>query len=131
MNLSLLFHKSVHGNNVTSFGFLLQILSKTDDNTVMEAVDAEVSVTCVDSGHIKKTFQLALLCTKRNPLERPTMQEVSRVLLSLLPSPPPKKLLSPAKLQEGEERRESHSSDTTTTPQWFVQFREDISKSSL
>lgn len=110
--------------------FLLQILSKADDNTVMEAVDAEVSVTCMDSGHIKKTFQLALLCTKRNPLERPTMQEVSRVLLSLLPSPPPKKLPSPAKLQEGEERRECHSSDTTT-PQWFVQFREDISKSSL
>jgi hypothetical protein len=106
------------------------ILSKADDNTVMEAVDAEVSVTCMDSGHIKKTFQLALLCTKRNPLERPTMQEVSRVLLSLVPSPPPKKLPSPAKVQEGEERRESHSSDTTT-PQWFVQFREDISKSSL
>ncbi|ESQ40651.1 hypothetical protein EUTSA_v10012600mg [Eutrema salsugineum] len=106
------------------------ILSKADDNTVMEAVDAEVSVTCVDSGHIKKTFQLALLCTKQNPLERPTMQEVSRVLLSLLPSPPSKKLTSPAKLQGGEERRESHSSDTTS-PQWFVQFREVISKSSL
>ncbi|CAH8312508.1 unnamed protein product [Eruca vesicaria subsp. sativa] len=103
------------------------ILSKADDNTIMEAVDAEVSVTCVDSGHIKKTFQLALLCTKRNPMERPTMQEVARVLLSLLPSPPPKKPPSPAKL---EERRESHSSDTTS-PQWFVQFREAISKSSL
>ncbi|KAL0736393.1 hypothetical protein Bca4012_012603 [Brassica carinata] len=106
------------------------ILSKADDNTVMDAVDAEVSVTCVDSGHIKKTFQLALLCTKRNPMERPTMQEVARVLLSLLPSPPPKKPPSPAKLQGMEERRESHSSDTTS-PQWFVQFREAISKSSL
>jgi len=124
------FHKFILGNNLISLTFLLQILSKADDNTVMEAVDAEVSVTCMDSGHIKKTFQLALLCTKRNPLERPTMQEVSRVLLSLVPSPPPKKLPSPAKVQEGEERRESHSSDTTT-PQWFVQFREDISKSSL
>ncbi|CAH2073743.1 unnamed protein product, partial [Thlaspi arvense] len=107
------------------------ILSKADDNTVMEAVDADVSVTCVDSGHIKKTFQLALLCTKRNPLERPTMQEVARVLLSLLPSPPPKKLPSPAKLLGGDERRESHSSDTTASPQWFVQFRDVISKSSL
>ncbi|KAF8115589.1 hypothetical protein N665_0025s0057 [Sinapis alba] len=106
------------------------ILSKADDNTVMDAVDAEVSVTCVDSGHIKKTFQLALMCTKRNPMERPTMQEVARVLLSLLPSPPPKKPPSPAKLQGVEERRESHSSDTTS-PQWFVQFREAISKSSL
>lgn len=97
---------------------------------MMEAVDAEVSVTCVDPGHIRKTFQLALMCTKRNPLERPTMQEVSRVLLSLLPSPPPKKLPSPLKLQGGEERRESHSSDTTS-PEWFVQFRDAISKSSL
>ncbi|KAF2535982.1 hypothetical protein F2Q68_00023120 [Brassica cretica] len=103
------------------------ILSKADDNTVMDAVDAEVSVTCVDSGHIKRTFQLALLCTKRNPMERPTMQEVARVLLSLLPSPPSKKPPSP---QGMEERRESHSSDTTS-PQWFVQFREAISKSSL
>lgn len=106
------------------------ILSKADDNTVMDAVDPEVSVTCVDSGHIKKTFQLALLCTKRNPMERPTMQEVARVLLSLLPSPPPKKPPSPGKLQGVEERRESQSSDTTS-PQWFVQFREAISKSSL
>lgn len=112
------------------FFLMLQILSKADDNTVMDAVDAEVSVTCVDSGHIKKTFQLALLCTKRNPMERPTMQEVARVLLSLLPSPPPKKPPSPAKLQGVEERRESQSSDTTS-PQWFVQFREAISKSSL
>ncbi|CAF2356374.1 LRR receptor-like serine/threonine-protein kinase ERL2 [Brassica napus] len=103
------------------------ILSKADDNTVMDAVDAEVSVTCVDSGHIKKTFQLALMCAKRNPMERPTMQEVARVLLSLLPSPPPKKPPSP---QGVEERRESHSLDTAS-PQWFVQFREAISKSSL
>ncbi|VVB17696.1 unnamed protein product [Arabis nemorensis] len=32
------------------------ILSKTDDNTVMEAVDPGVTMTCVDLGHIRKTF---------------------------------------------------------------------------
>ncbi|XP_050387842.1 LRR receptor-like serine/threonine-protein kinase ERL2 [Argentina anserina] len=70
------------------------ILSKADNNTVMETVDPEVSVTCMDITHVKKTFQLALLCTKRNPTERPTMQEVARVLVSLLPLHHPKKPLS-------------------------------------
>ncbi|KAF9668270.1 hypothetical protein SADUNF_Sadunf15G0111500 [Salix dunnii] len=63
-----------------------KILSRADDNTVMEAVDPEVSVTCMDLTHVKKSFQLALLCTKRHPAERPTMEDVSRVLLSLIPS---------------------------------------------
>ncbi|MCI24452.1 LRR receptor-like serine/threonine-protein kinase ERL1-like, partial [Trifolium medium] len=66
------------------------ILSKADNNTVMEAVDPEVSVTCIDLAHVKKTFQLALLCTRRNSSERPTMHEVARVLISLLPAPPSK-----------------------------------------
>ncbi|KAJ6339280.1 hypothetical protein OIU77_007276 [Salix suchowensis] len=69
------------------------ILSRADDNTVMEAVDPEVSVTCMDLTHVKKSFQLALLCTKRHPSERPTMQDVSRVLLSLTPSPTKASLL--------------------------------------
>ncbi|GJN29769.1 hypothetical protein PR202_gb18088 [Eleusine coracana subsp. coracana] len=66
------------------------ILSKADDNTVMEAVDSEVSVTCTDMNLVRKAFQLALLCTKRHPSDRPTMHEVARVLLSLLPAPPVK-----------------------------------------
>lgn len=66
---------------------ILQILSKADDNTVMEAVDPEVSLTCMDLAHVRKTLQLALQCTRRHPSERPTMHEVSRVLVSLLPSP--------------------------------------------
>ncbi|KAJ6688663.1 LRR RECEPTOR-LIKE SERINE/THREONINE-PROTEIN KINASE-RELATED [Salix koriyanagi] len=70
-----------------------KILSRADDNTVMEAVDPEVSVTCMDLTHVKKSFQLALLCTKRHPSERPTMQDVSRVLLSLIPSPTKASLL--------------------------------------
>ncbi|KZV25367.1 hypothetical protein F511_07251 [Dorcoceras hygrometricum] len=67
------------------------VLSKADDNTIMETLDPEVSVTCMDSSHVRKTFQLALLCTKRHPSERPTMHEVSRVLLSFLPPPPQSK----------------------------------------
>ncbi|VAI69426.1 unnamed protein product [Triticum turgidum subsp. durum] len=60
------------------------IMSRADDNTVMEAVDSEVSVTCTDMGLVRKAFQLALLCTKRHPIDRPTMHEVARVLLSLV-----------------------------------------------
>ncbi|KAK6135262.1 hypothetical protein DH2020_030983 [Rehmannia glutinosa] len=66
------------------------VLSKADDDTLMEAVDPEVSITCMDLSHVRKAFQLALLCTKRHPSERPTMHEVSRVLVSLLPPPPNK-----------------------------------------
>ena len=62
-------------------------MSRADDNTVMEAVDSEVSVTCTDMGLVQKAFQLALLCTKRHPIDRPTMHEVARVLLSLMPTP--------------------------------------------
>ncbi|XP_010555314.1 PREDICTED: LRR receptor-like serine/threonine-protein kinase ERL1 isoform X2 [Tarenaya hassleriana] len=129
------------------------ILSRADDNTVMEAVDPEVSVTCMDLGHIRKTFQLALLCTKRNPSERPTMHEVSRVLHSLLHPATALKKLSPVdyaqffvekkqhgvrQLQEEQQEvqrlRENHSSDAAAAEapsQWFDQFREVISKSSV
>lgn len=62
------------------------ILSKTANNAVMETVDAEITATCKDLGAVKKAFQLALLCTKRQPSDRPTMHEVTRVIASLLPS---------------------------------------------
>ncbi|CAA7035091.1 unnamed protein product [Microthlaspi erraticum] len=121
------------------------ILSKADDNTVMEAVDPEVTVTCMDLGHIRKTFQLALLCTKRNPLERPTMLEVSRVLLSLLPSlqvekkpsslpfPPTKKSIdNGAKDQQKQQQdRSVVKNREEEATQWFDQFHEVISKSSV
>uniref|UniRef100_A0A2N9ET46 Protein kinase domain-containing protein n=1 Tax=Fagus sylvatica TaxID=28930 RepID=A0A2N9ET46_FAGSY len=73
------------------------ILSKTANNAVMETVDPEITATCKDLGAIKKVFQLALLCTKRQPLDRPTMHEVTRVLGSLVPSitPPKQPALSP------------------------------------
>ncbi|THU61722.1 hypothetical protein C4D60_Mb07t26310 [Musa balbisiana] len=67
------------------------ILSKAANNAVMETVDPEISSTCKDLGDVKKVFQLALLCTKRQPSDRPTMHEVSRVLGCLVqPSPMPK-----------------------------------------
>ncbi|KAM0918271.1 hypothetical protein ACQ4PT_008870 [Festuca glaucescens] len=75
------------------------ILSKTASNAVMETVDPDISDTCQDLGEVKKIFQLALLCTKRQPSDRPTMHEVVRVLDCLVhPDPPPKAaqpLLSP------------------------------------
>ncbi|KAM0889562.1 hypothetical protein ACQ4PT_027633 [Festuca glaucescens] len=69
----------------------MQILSKTASNAVMETVDPDISDTCQDLGEVKKIFQLALLCTKRQPSDRPTMHEVVRVLDCLAhPDPPPK-----------------------------------------
>ncbi|KAF6146588.1 hypothetical protein GIB67_008874 [Kingdonia uniflora] len=56
------------------------IMSKTANNAVMETVDPEISSTCKDLGAVKKLFQLALLCTKKQPCDRPTMHEVTRVL---------------------------------------------------
>uniref|UniRef100_A0A0A9AGT4 Protein kinase domain-containing protein n=1 Tax=Arundo donax TaxID=35708 RepID=A0A0A9AGT4_ARUDO len=67
------------------------ILSKTANNAVMETVDPDIGDTCEDLGEVKKVFQLALLCTKRQPLDRPTMYEVVRVLDCLVNADPPPK----------------------------------------
>ncbi|MCD7460773.1 pre- rRNA processing protein, partial [Datura stramonium] len=113
------------------------ILSKADDNTVMEAVDPEVSVTCMDLMHVRKTFQLALLCTKRFPCERPTMHEVARVLVSLLPPPPTKPCLAPPKSIDytkfviGEGLPQVKQGDNSSDAQWLVRFREAISKNTF
>ncbi|KAL5746145.1 hypothetical protein ACOSP7_027291 [Xanthoceras sorbifolium] len=122
------------------------IMSKADDNTVMEAVDPEVSVTCVDLNKVRKTFQLALLCTKRHPLDRPTMQEVSRVLLSLLPPPPSKPTTTPPKTidyskfvidkgqkqpQPKHQQQVKQENNSSSDAQWFVRFGEVISKNTL
>jgi hypothetical protein len=105
----------------------------------METVDPEVSVTCVDLGHVRKTFQLALLCTKRNPSERPTMHEVSRVLASLLPTPvakpsstSPKKTTTVdyAKFVADKGPQEPGNNDVSDA-QWFVRFGEVISNNTL
>lgn len=76
--------------------FVCQILQKAASNAVMETVDPDISSTCKDLGDVKKVFQLALLCTKRQPSDRPTMHEVSRVLGCLAqPNPPPKQQQQP------------------------------------
>ncbi|KAG8381449.1 hypothetical protein BUALT_Bualt06G0123100 [Buddleja alternifolia] len=123
------------------------VLSKADDNTLMDAVDPEVSITCMDLSHVRKTFQLALLCTKRYPSERPTMHEVSRILISLLP-PPPKKpcpAVSPKSidyaqfvigkgqpnLQMPSQQQQLHQDNNSSDAQWFVRFGEVISKNSV
>ncbi|WOL03837.1 LRR receptor-like serine/threonine-protein kinase ERL1 [Canna indica] len=41
----------------------------------------------MDMGLVKKAFQLALLCTKKHPSNWPTMHEVARLLVTLLPTP--------------------------------------------
>lgn len=125
---------------------MLQVLSKADDNTLMEAVDAEVSVTCMDISHVRKAFQLALLCTKRHPSERPTMHEVSRVLVSLQPPPPAKKTCStpPRSIDytkfvigKGQPQLQMQTptpqqqSDSSSDAQWFVRFGEVISNNTL
>ncbi|KAJ4831870.1 hypothetical protein Tsubulata_041876 [Turnera subulata] len=122
------------------------ILSKADDNTVMEAVDPEVSVTCMDLTHVRKTFQLALLCTKRYPSERPTMHEVARVLVSFLPPPPTKPSSAPPKpidyakfvLDKGQQHQptlpppqHSQQEHNSSDAQWYLRFRELISNNTL
>lgn len=124
---------------------MFQILSKADDDTVMEAVDPEVSVTCMDLTHVRKAFQLALLCTKCHPSERPTMQEVARVLVFLLPTPPnkPKSTLSKqidqTKFLMGKEQhkpqvqqqQQLHADNSSSDAHWFVRFGQVISKNTL
>ncbi|KAG1359170.1 LRR receptor-like serine/threonine-protein kinase ERL1 [Cocos nucifera] len=116
------------------------ILSKADDNTVMEAVDSEVSVTCMDMGLVKKAFQLALLCTKRHPSDRPTMHEVARVLVSLLPAPSlkpglvtPKAMNHTRYLAAGPDVkiRGNRGDNSSSDGQWFVRFGEVISENTL
>jgi hypothetical protein len=64
-------------------------MSKTGNNEVMEMADPDITSTCKDLGVVKKVFQLALLCTKRQPNDRPTMHQVTRVLGSFMLSEQP------------------------------------------
>ncbi|KAK9059560.1 hypothetical protein SSX86_020264 [Deinandra increscens subsp. villosa] len=119
------------------------ILSKTASNSVMETVDPEISATCKELGEVKKVFQLALLCTKRQPSERPTMHEVVRVLGSILPQPKhnptgPTMLLPSSKvssyMDEYANLKTPHlvncSSISTSDAQLFLKFGEVISQNS-
>nr|XP_016513934.1 PREDICTED: LRR receptor-like serine/threonine-protein kinase ERECTA [Nicotiana tabacum] len=122
------------------------ILTKAANNAVMETVDPEITATCKDLGDVKKVFQLALLCTKRQPAERPTMHEVARVLESLVPvaetkqpNPTPPALLPSAKvpcyMDEYVNLKTPHlvncSSMSTSDAQLFLKFGEVISQNSV
>lgn len=122
------------------------ILSKTANNEVMETVDPEITATCKDLGAVKKVFQLALLCTKRQPTDRPTMHEVTRVLGSLVPlitppkqctQAPPAPLPSakvPCYIDEYANIKSPHilncPSMSTSDAQLFLKFGEVISQNS-
>ncbi|KAL2237218.1 UNVERIFIED_CONTAM: LRR receptor-like serine/threonine-protein kinase ER1 [Sesamum indicum] len=122
------------------------ILTKAASNAVMDTVDPEILETCKDLGEVKKVFQLALLCTKRQPLDRPTMHEVVRVLGTLVP-PPEAKLSTPtisAQLQSARAQcymdeyanlKTPHlvncSSMSTSDAQLFLKFGEVISQNSV
>lgn len=119
-----------------------QILLKASDDTVMEAVDPEVSVTCMDISRVKKVFQLALLCTKRQPSDRPSMHEVARVLVSLVqppatkkPSPVPLKPIDYARFVISNQDQQHHLTadhqENSSDAQWFVRFQEVVSKNTL
>lgn len=135
---------------------LSQVLSQADNKTtIMEVIDPEVSVTCLDISHVKKVMQLGLLCTKRHPSERPTMHEVARVLVSLLPAAPATKLLLPSvpvknieyarflvdnKVAQQQQQMVmkhnspmNHDQDNSSSDdvQWFLKFGEVISKNTL
>ncbi|KAK9102439.1 hypothetical protein Sjap_019693 [Stephania japonica] len=69
---------------------LHQLVSeKSANDAVMEIVDPEISATCKDLGAVKKAFQLALLCTKRQSSDRPPMLEVVHMLVLLCHQSPP------------------------------------------
>lgn len=119
-----------------------QILSKADNNMIMEAVDPEVSVTCMDISYVKKVFQLALLCTKRHPSDRPSMHEVASVLVSLVtlpatkkPYPVPLKPVDYAQFvtdNNGQQQQPmTNHQDNSSDAQWFLRFREVILKNTL
>ncbi|XP_071710704.1 uncharacterized protein [Rutidosis leptorrhynchoides] len=118
------------------------ILSKADDNTVMESVDPEVTVTCIDLSQVKKTFQLALLCTKRLPCERPTMHEVAEILQSLLSTAPgtkttsgPEKKTEYAQYVTGNElhspQHQKQDDDNSSDAHWFLRFPELVSNNTF
>ncbi|KAL2517972.1 LRR receptor-like serine/threonine-protein kinase ERECTA [Abeliophyllum distichum] len=121
------------------------ILTKASNNAVMDTVDPEISETCRDLGEVKKVFQLALLCTKRQPSERPTMHEVARVLGTMVPPSNPKILTpsppgplpstkGPCYMDEYANLKTPHlvhcSSMSTSDAQLFLKFGEVISQNS-
>ena len=111
----------------------------------METVDPEITATCKDLGAVKKVFQLALLCTKKQPGDRPTMHEVARVLGSLVPEATPKQAAPapavplpstqmPTYMDEYANLKAPHMVNcptmSTSDAQLFLKFGEVISQNS-
>ncbi|KAK1302538.1 LRR receptor-like serine/threonine-protein kinase ERECTA [Acorus calamus] len=92
------------------------MLSKAANNSVMETVDPEITATCADLSAVKKVFQLALLCSKRQPSDRPTMHEVARVL-SFLVQPP----TIPEQKQQ-QQQQQQQQSNTTVFPNYVYEY---------
>uniref|UniRef100_A0A7I4BPG7 non-specific serine/threonine protein kinase n=1 Tax=Physcomitrium patens TaxID=3218 RepID=A0A7I4BPG7_PHYPA len=61
------------------------VMSQLEGKTMQDVIDPHVRATCKDVDALEKTLKLALLCSKLNPSHRPSMYDVSQVLLSLLP----------------------------------------------
>ncbi|XP_024360454.1 uncharacterized protein [Physcomitrium patens] len=61
------------------------VMSRLEGKTMQNVIDPYVTATCQDLDSLEKTLKLALLCSKDNPSHRPSMYDVSQVLLSLLP----------------------------------------------
>ena len=110
----------------------------------METVDADIGDTCKDLGEVKKVFQLALLCTKRQPSDRPPMHEVVRVLDCLVnPDPPPKPSSQPPQAPpsipsymneyvslRGTGALSCATSSSTSDAELFLKFGEAISQNT-
>lgn len=98
-------------------------MSKLEGKTIQDAVDPHVRATCREMDSLEKTLKLALLCTKLNPSLRPSMYDVSQVLLSLLPIQSP--TYSPtSNLKESPASKQRRYVDMYSTKQ-----SEDISRS--
>lgn len=109
----------------------------------MDTVDPEILATCKDLGAVKKVFQLALLCSKRRPSDRPTMHEVVRVLGTMVPTPEVKLIPSEstkvhqcykdeyANLKTPTPHLLNYSSMSTSDAQLFLKFGEVISQNSV
>ncbi|XP_062221814.1 LRR receptor-like serine/threonine-protein kinase ER2 [Phragmites australis] len=111
----------------------------------MEMVDPDITDTCKDLGEVKKVFQLALLCSKRQPSDRPTMHEVVRVLDSLIcPGPLPRTAQPPASQQSstapsyvseydslrGSSALSCSNSSSASDAELFLKFGEVISQNT-
>ncbi|XP_073042538.1 LRR receptor-like serine/threonine-protein kinase ERECTA isoform X1 [Primulina eburnea] len=119
------------------------ILTKAANNAVMDTVDPEILETCKDLGQVKKVFQLALLCSKKQPSDRPTMHEVVRVLGTMVPTPEAKFIPSEstkvhqcykdeyANLKTPTPHLLNCSSTSTSDAQLFLKFGEVISQNSV